>query len=215
MKKMECTFYRPEQVNIGEFQSIIDKLTSDFHTACSKEMDADSLRIYANDLLNCVAPLAKNLKMFFLGLDEPENMPSDARVDYFYMPTYIGTAIVIRAVLVCAKFIREVQEDSYKRMVFRGLLLGCTGRGFKGHGYDGLKGMIDALSIFTEAGVEKFIWYYPTICDEFTKLFKESVSKLTKLLETGTVQNEWGEDYSKEAETVIKRMKRSKLLQLM
>ena len=207
MKKIRCTFYRPEQVNVREFHSIVEKLSEDFHTACSKEVDADSLRIYANDLLDCAKPLAKKPKMFFLGLDEPGNMPSDARVDFFYMPTYLGTAMVIRAALECLTFMDELETDPEKKNAFHGMLLGCTGRGFKGHGFDDLKGMIETLGVFAQARTEEFIRKYPDICREFTQLYKRSIAELEKKRAEGKVRNEWGEDYSREAEAVIRMYK--------
>ena len=204
MKKIECTFYRPEQVNIREFHGIVDKLTSDFHAACNKEIDADSLRIYANNLIGCAKPLAKIPEMFFLGLDEPGNMPSDARVDFFYMPTYIGTGIIIMAALECPTFMGELEMESEKRKVFHGLLLGCTGRNFMGHGFDDLKGMIEILGVFAQARAKEFIRKYPDVCTEFTQLYENSIASLEKKLAEGTVRNEWGEDYSTDAEAVIR-----------
>jgi hypothetical protein len=45
--------------------------------------------------------------MKFLGLAEPHEMPSDARVDYFYKPTYIATAFIIKAILLYPSLLNE------------------------------------------------------------------------------------------------------------
>ena len=197
MKKIECTFYRPAQVNVSEFQEITEKLASDLALICRSEVSEDDILSYAERLTALAKPLKKNPKMYFLGLDEPENMPSDARVDFFYKPTYYGTAVVMKAAAMHPELLREHDIETH------GLLLGCTGRGFKGHGYDGLKGLIETLSIFAEADCEGFLSKNPEECAEFTGLYKESIEMLENLLAAGQVCNGWGEDYTEAAETVL------------
>ena len=164
MKKIECTFYRPAQVNVRTFQVITEKLASDLALICRGEVSGDDILSYAETLISQAKPLKKNPKMYFLGLDEPEKMPSDARVDFFYKPTYFGTAVVMKAAAMHPELLRG--QDS----VIHGLLLGCTGRGFKGHGFDDLKGLIETLKIFTEADCEGFLSKNPEECAEFTGL---------------------------------------------
>ena len=206
MKKIECTFYRPAQVNVGEFRNILAKLEQDFHIICAEEADEESMREYALTLLRQAEPLKKNPKMYFLGLDEPEKMPSDARVDFFYRPTYIATAIVMKAHMMLPGLLKAKSDT----MTFHGMLLGSTGRGFKGHGFDDLKGLIDTLSIFAEAGVAAFIRRYPDYCEEFTNLLNTSITMLSDMLHNGSVCNEWGEDYSKDAQQVVRRIQQMK-----
>ena len=197
MKKIECTFYRPEQVSVKEFQNIVDKLESDFHSICSGEVRKEDLLRYAESLIFQAKPLKKNPDMLFLGLDDPERMPSEARVDYFYKPTYLGTAVAVKAAQMMPEFLEG------NRNVVCGLLLACTGRGFKGHGFDDLKGMIETLKIFSEAGAADFIREYPDLCPKFTQLFTESIKQLQVMIEKNSVCNEWGDDYREEAEQVI------------
>ena len=197
MKNIECTFYRPNTIIIKELRNIVDKLEIDFHSICSGEVGKEDLRQYAETLVSSAKPLKKNPQMLFLGLDEPERMPSDARVDFFYKPTYLGTAIMINTVLQMPDFL----EDNEKAV--SGLLLACTGRGFKGHGFDDLKGMIETLRIFSEAGTADFIRKYADLCPKFTQLFTESIKQLQEMIEKNSVCNEWGEDYREEAEQVI------------
>ena len=197
MKNIECTFYRPNTIIIKELRNIVDKLEIDFHSICSGEVGKEDLRQYAETLVSSAKPLKKNPQMLFLGLDEPERMPSDARVDFFYKPTYLGTAIMINTVLQMPDFL----EDNEKAV--SGLLLACTGRGFKGHGFDDLKGMIETIRIFSEAGTADFIRKYPDLCPKFTQLFTESIKQLQEMIEKNSVCNEWGEDYREEAEQVF------------
>ena len=197
MKRIRCTFYRPEQVKVAEFENIIGKLEADFHAICSGEADKGDLCRYAKKLISVAKPLEKNPEMLFLGLDEPGNMPSDARVEYFYKPTYLGTAVVIKTVMQVPLFWKEEENT------IRGMLLACTGRGFRGHGFDDLKGMIETLGIFSEANASDFVRNYPDVCPEFTQLYTESINHLKEIYDKGAVCNSWGEDYSEQAKQVL------------
>ena len=123
-------------------------------------------------------------------------------VDFFYRPTYLATAVVIKAYMTASELLNEGSDH----LIFRGMLLGSTGRGFKGHGYDDLKGLLDTLDLFTEAGAAEFVRYHPYYCIEFKKLFRESVSMIEKRLAKGALCNEWGEDFTEEAQRVISRL---------
>lgn len=197
MKKIECTFYRPAEVNVKEFYDIVEKLSADLHSICNEEVSKEDVRAYAERLISQAKPLKKNPEMYFLGLDEPNKMPSDARVDYFYKPTYLGTAIVMKTLMMYPEMLQKHSS------IIHGLMLGCTGRGFSGHGFDGLKGLIEALRIFAEADCGVFISKYPKVCPEFTRLYAETSDMLKERIAEGSVCNEWGEDYTEAARTVI------------
>ena len=197
MKKTECTFYRPEHVNTREFQKIVDKLESDLYIICNDDVSEDTVCTYAEALIALARPLKNNPGMYFLGLDEPEKMPSDARVDFFYKPTYLGSAIIMKAIMKHPDLLKAHES------IIRGLLSGCTGRGFTGHGYDRLKGMIETLKIFTGANCREFIEKYPEVCNKFTNLYVESMKQLKIRFDEGSLRNEWGEDYTVLAKEVL------------
>ena len=197
MKKIECTFYRPDHVNVREFEKIVDALESDLYIVCNDDASEDSVRTYVEALAALAKPLKRNPEMYFLGLDEPQRMPSDARVEYFYKPTYLGAAIIMKAVMRYPDLLKMHEH------VFHGLLLGSTGRGFKGHGFDDLKGMIETLKIFAAVDCEAFLEKYPEVCIEFTRLYREAMKVLKEMFEEGRVCNEWGEDYSEMAQEVL------------
>ena len=188
MKKLCCTFYRPEKVNINEFREIITKLEDDLNTLCNENIDISDICEYVYRLASYARPLKSNPKMYFLGLDEPENMPSDARVGFFYRPTYLGAAIIIRSVLLHPELLDTT--DRYSAAVKKtlpGILFACTGRGFSGHGYDGLKGLIETLSVFTKAGTAQFVERYPDICNEFSDLYISSMNMIEERVNSNTV----------------------------
>ena len=197
MKKLECTYYRPEKVDIEEFFEIVHKLESDLDLVCNENVPEDAVRSYARNLIALAKPLKGNPEMYFLGLDEPENMPSDARVDFFYNPTYYGTAIIMRAVMRYPDLLKEHENE------IRGMMMGCTGRGFKGSGYGGLRGLLETLQIFAGADCDGFLSEYPELCAEFTGLYRERMKSLEEWLEESPVRGSWGEDYTERAREVV------------
>ena len=44
MKKIECTFFRPDQVNVRKFQEITDKLESDLVLICRDEVSGQDIQ---------------------------------------------------------------------------------------------------------------------------------------------------------------------------
>ena len=175
---MNCTFYRPETVNTREFENIIGKLSYDLHLLETEKSDEWNVYTYVYSLSRLVKPLENNPKMSFLGLDDPNKMPSDARVDFFYRPTYIATAFMIKAVLLYPSLMNEsIFLDSeldfsadIVRKTLSACMLGCTGRRFEGAGVLRLS---DCLKIFDDAGVSEFIDKYPDLCPEFNSLYIE------------------------------------------
>ena len=212
MKKIECTFYRPEKVSTSEFSNIVKKMERDLNAFCREPVDEISIRRYVKVLLNQAQPLKGSPEMFFLGLDDPRSMPSDARVDYFYRPTYIGAAIIIRAVLLYpdlldaeARLTENYDSADEKDInnVLPCLLTGCTGRNFAGAGYEGLEGLIETLTLFTIAGTAEFVEKYPNLCKPFSELYSSSMDFIRHGIEDGALKGNWGEDYTEKAEELM------------
>lgn len=175
---MYCTFYRPTIVNTMEFENIIGKLNYDLHMLESEEQDEWNVYTYFYAISRNVKSIEKNPAMRFLGLAEPETMPADSRVAYFYRPTYIATAFMMKAVLLYPSLMSEAdfldsELDFTVETVKNTLtacMLGCTGRGFDGAGVLRLK---DCIKIFKNVGADEFLAKYPDLCPEFTKMYRE------------------------------------------
>ena len=182
---MNCTFYRPKTVNTNEYQNIVGKLRYDLHLLETKKSDEWSVYTYVYSLSRLAKPLSKNPKMSFLGLDEPEKMPSDARVDFFYRPTYIATAFMMKAVLLYPSLMNEatfLDSDldftvATVRNTLASCMLACTGREFDGACVFRLA---DCIALFEEAGASKFLSKYPDICPEFSSLYQDSKDLLKR-----------------------------------
>lgn len=176
---MNCTFYRPKTLNTTEYENIIGKLRYDLHLLETEKTDEWNVYTYFYSLSRHAKPLERNPKMSFLGFHKPEEMPSDCRVHYFYVPTYIATAFMIKAVQLYPSLMNEDEfldsdldftVETVKKTL-ASCMLGCTGRNFDGAGTFKLA---ECVKLFEEAGTSDFIAKYPNICLEFTKLYTEA-----------------------------------------
>ena len=68
----------------------------------------------------------------FWGFDDPRNMPSDARCNFYYLPTYLMTLTLVNAVL---QYPDLLQIDGMKDTLNKALKA-CTGRSLQGSGFD-------------------------------------------------------------------------------
>lgn len=212
MKRISCTFYRPEHVNIDEYENIVGKLELDLQKICSETIDPLSIYYYVYKLLRTAEPLENDADKYFLGLGNPRTMPSDARVDFFYKPTYLATAIIIKACMICPELIDEKEDCVWEhadecmkkiREVLPRMMSSCTGRGFSGHGYSGLEGLIETLGIFKYADVEGFLEKHPELCEDFSALYRSTLEMISEKVATETLTNSWGEDYTDAARELL------------
>ena len=120
-------------------------------------------------------------------------MPSDARVDFFYMPTYYSVAMLIY--MLEQGFIDQNAIPEFEA-VFCGGLNACTGRHMMGHGYESTEGLLDALDIFQAAGAFAFCKSHPNTCPTFVECLLNGYDFIKKSLATNRTRGEWGTDYA-------------------
>ncbi len=189
---MKNTFYRPELKNSAtiKMHEIVNKLKSDFY-----EMDntsEDEIIEYIKKLIDQGKPLKNNREMIFWGLDEPENMPSDARVDFFYMPTYYAVAIMAYG---ASKNESLWDISGFKECLGKGLNA-CTGRNFMGSGYGDMDSFLDTLEIFAKAGIKNLIEKNNELSHEFFEKLKWALGFLKNTIISGDAVDPWsGRDY--------------------
>lgn len=92
---------------------------------------------------------------------------SDARVDFCYMPTYICTAIIMKA------YMKDESLLTGRENVLKTGLRMCCGRSLSGHGYGAGEGRVEALRIFMKAGLREFLLYHPDMSPDFTEMIEE------------------------------------------
>lgn len=133
------------------------------------------------------------------------NVPSDARVDFCYMPTYYGAAILMKEYLTGKRHIVSELEMGLQAS------LGC---GFLGHGYEAEKGRIDAIKVFIKGGLRKFLETEREICPEFHNKVNNIVHRYNSCLLRGDdyTKGFWNEDYSSPWQEIVDQLKLDKRL---
>ena len=109
---------------------------------------------------------------FFWGFDEARNLPSDARCQYFYQPTYLMTLILTNAVLQYS----SLMELEGMKETLRKALRGCTGRNLAGAGYDALAEQHSNLRLFIKSNIMDFLAAYPALSEDFSAMLGNFVN---------------------------------------
>lgn len=207
---MKCTFYRPEKTNLNEYRNIIGKMQYDLLTL-DKSTDPLDVYYYVLSLCRNAKPLNENSEMCFWGLADPETMPSDARVDFFYRPTYMAAAFIMKAIVLFPELLSgdmawefEDECQTAVREVFPKTLLGCTGRAFMGSGYGDIDGLLDTMAIFSQAGTDEFVKKHPDFCPVFTQQYNDAMQFIRSKVNEGEWRGTWGEDYHEKAIQILK-----------
>ena len=145
---MKYTFYRPQEVNVEEFEQILSKLEQDYLELLEGKVEEKELRSYLRKMIKDQKPLEKNPDMGFWGLDDPAEMPSDARVDFFYKPTYYATAIMIYSLLHHPEITKGLPALLF---TLERAMLASRVEIFLGHGTIGLREKLEAMLVFAKS----------------------------------------------------------------
>ncbi|MGI5927907.1 MAG: gamma-glutamylcyclotransferase family protein [Thermacetogeniaceae bacterium] len=144
-------------------------------------------------------------------LTDSWKIPSDARVDFCYMPTYMGAAIFMREYLRPDKNVPE--QMAYE--ILLKALKASLGRGLAGHGYESEKGLLIALDLFRQGGLKGFLETARPVCPEFHALIWDILdSRDADLKEKGAIKGAWGEDYTDSWRKTIENIKPTRRLYL-
>ena len=125
------------------------------------------------------------------------HIPSDARVDFCYMPTYICCAILMKAFMTdCSAF-----SSREKSALQNGLKISCS-RNLTGHGYDSLSGQIEALNVFMKGGIREFMDLYPEFCPEFIEMITRIISNFRDMESRNDFIGPWGVSYETDIKAI-------------
>lgn len=116
-------------------------------------------------------------------------VPGEAVFDYCNMPTFIGTAILMKEYLRGNKGL----SDNLKKALYA-----CVDAGLHGHGYDKENGRIDALNVLIKGDLKRFLETEWEMCPEFHNLVNNILHRYDSLLRRKCTKGVWGEDYGKE-----------------
>lgn len=123
---------------------------------------------------------------------------SDARVDFCHMPTYLATAIIMKAYLHDSECLSGKEQT-----ILVPALTMCCARGLCGHGYDDLSGQITAMRIFLRAGVQEFVNRYPAMCPKFTMMINSIVDKYRAYIAEGKFEFYFGENHEQDFREIV------------
>lgn len=196
---MKNSFYRPEEINSGEFDRIVEAMRSDLDVFRKGQVAYVEQEAYIRELILAQKVLDKDPRMGFWGFAEPQEMPGDSRVEYFYKPTYIATGIMMVSLLQNPQ-LRKM--DGFDVTMSRALM-GSKGRNFLGSGHDSKKGLLEALEIFLDAGADLFIDIYPAYAKEFNLQLLLAHAHVKLSVEKGNFLGDWGESYEKEYRALL------------
>lgn len=140
-------------------------------------------------------------EMLFLMYDQPSTMPSDARVEFVYEPTYKAAVIMMTA--YCRYEI--IRSDEKISTSLEKVLNASVGRSFLGAGFERISGLLDTLEIFTKGDTFRFVECYLNMSKRFSNQLHEAITFLVTKVCLGEVRDEWsGEDvYSERAKKII------------
>jgi len=132
-------------------------------------------------------------------------VPSDARVDFCHMPTYIGAAILMKEYLNGRRSIAAELERALKASLEVGFL---------GHGYNAERGRIEALQVFIKGGLHQFLETEKEFCPEFHNEVNNIVHRYNSCLLRGGKYTKglWNEDYSSQWQEIVDCLKLDKRL---
>lgn len=109
--------------------------------------------------------------------------PSDARVDFWYWPTYFLTASLIREQLIADQTGGEL-PSAWSQGLNSGLSAATTRR-FAGHGFEDEDVRIEVLNFYLDAGLWPFLAVHGSEHPEFTQLVTEILSQQRQALLSG------------------------------
>ena len=84
-------------------------------------------------------------------------------------------------------------------------MLGSTGCGFMGHGYDDILVLVRTMEVFAMADTMGFITRYPELCPEFTELYRETLSYIEERVANGALAGAWGDDHTAAGIAILRR----------
>ena len=160
---MKYEFRRIDEIDLHSFARQMQQQYAALDTLLEGEADTMEILSYVEEMLADGRPCKGMPEALFWGFDEPENMPGDARVDYFYMPTYLNTAFLMQAFRMIPEQICE-RIPAFKEKLGRAMT-GCSGRRFAGHGYE-KDDFVQGMQIFASVRTKEFIRNHKDIVPE-------------------------------------------------
>ncbi|MBQ8986238.1 MAG: hypothetical protein IJ100_03190 [Lachnospiraceae bacterium] len=159
----------------------------------------EDLEQFCQRAIQDALPIDTKNGFLFWGFDEPKKMESDIRCQYFYLPTYLMTLILVNAVLQYPRLmtLKGMPET------LSGALAGCTGRNLHGHGYDDTREQHRNLRLFLKGNILAFLDEYPEIGETFRNMLNNIMGSMQDCYDRGEHISNYERDFKKEQEELL------------
>ena len=94
---MKYSFKRKNEISLREFEEQMREQEKALRWLMSGQASADDTVDYVRGIMESGRPCKRMPDSLFWGFDEPETMPADSRVLYYYIPTYLNTVFMMQA----------------------------------------------------------------------------------------------------------------------
>lgn len=196
---VDYPFTRKQKNNISEWSAINRGLQNTLKAVIRGEYTEEELAFFCRSAIRDAESQPNDANMVFWGYDKPETMPSDARCEFFYLPTYLIVLIMVAGINRYPK-LSEIHD--VKGTLSRGLRA-CVAHNLSGSGYEGYGILLENLEMFIRAGISGFLRDYPGICDDFSKVFNEQIKAVRAAYKRGEHMAGWNQDFSAEQKEVL------------
>lgn len=192
---MKYVFHRNSQ-NLSDWSDITRQMQATLSDTINGVYSEEELHGFFTRAIHDARPTGGGL---FWGFDDPQTMPGDARCDFFYRPTYIMTLTLVNAVLQYPQLLNLPQCG----VTLHGALVGCTGRGLAGHGYDSQAELFYNLKLFLNGNILAFISAYPDLSKEFSMMLNEILGDVKNAYKRGEHVGDWNQDFKADQEEIL------------
>ena len=167
-------FFNREGTEIKDWkknnEKLMDNLEELSNDNCSKEEMKSFLQMAV-----CYVESAEAEDVFFWAYDHPDLMPSDARCEFVYKPTYLMTLamvnIINKAPALMTVGVRKTLQYS---------LNACAARGLCGDNGESYKGLCDNVLLFMKNGIVKFMKDWPLLSVQFEGVIRNALNQIER-----------------------------------
>lgn len=196
---MKYPFKREVHGGIEVWSSTNYDLWLTLYAALSNAFDVCELADFCRQAVRDAMPLRNEPEMLFWGYDEPFKMPSDAACEFFNLPCYL----MVQMMIVAINSHPQLLEQEDVRDVLAQGLNGCAWCGLAGHGYDSMSILLENLTMFTKAGMQKFLRNHSDVAGKFGKMYVELIEQVRYEYENGKHIFDWQRDFTKEQRELL------------
>lgn len=164
---------------------------------------ADS-KIVSQELLDLVGEFIKNQDLDGnWRLINSDDMPFDAKIEYWKSPTILFTSILIKLQVIHPEMCANIKGFDYT--LLRALEALERGK-LNGHGFDSFKFKVNALKMLFQADLRTYMELYSKEYKAFNNMINVYKTEIEKFLLNGKTKFDFNEEYSLRMEELLNMM---------